>query len=143
MADILHDFPVAAPPSRVFEMFATPAGLDRWWTLGSSGGGAVGSDVELSFGPPYEWRGRVTRCIPDREYELEMTVAMREWQNTRVGVRLEPSTTGTMVYFRHTGWPHESDHFRTTSYCWAMYLRILKRNLEHGETVPYERRLDV
>lgn len=143
MAEILHDFPVNAPPSRVFEMFATPAGLDRWWTLSSSGGGAVGSDVELDFGPPYQWRGMVTRSIPGREYELEMTVAMGDWQNTRVGVRLEPSANGTMVYFRHTGWPYESDHFRTTSYCWAMYLRILKRNLEHGETVPYEQRLDV
>jgi hypothetical protein len=26
---------------------------------------------------------------------------------------------------------------------WAMYLRVLKRHLEHGESVPYERRLDV
>jgi hypothetical protein len=25
----------------------------------------------------------------------------------------------------------------------GMYLRILKRYLEHGETVPYERRLEV
>jgi len=27
-------------------------------------------------------------------------------------------------------------------YCWAMYLRIMRRYLEHGESVPYERRLD-
>ena len=32
---------------------------------------------------------------------------------------------------------------RTSCYCWVMYLRILKRYVEHGEMVPYERRLDV
>lgn len=143
MAEILHDFPVNAPPGRVFQMFATPAGLDRWWTLSSTGGGKVGEDVELNFGPPYEWRAMVTRAVPDREYELEMTVAMGDWQGTRVGVRLEPSPLGTQVSFYHTGWREASDHLRTTSYCWAMYLRILKRYLEQGETVPYERRLDV
>jgi hypothetical protein len=28
-------------------------------------------------------------------------------------------------------------------YCWAIYLRVLRRWLEHGERVPYEQRLDV
>jgi hypothetical protein len=28
-------------------------------------------------------------------------------------------------------------------FCWAMYLRILRRHLEYGEEVEYERRLDV
>ncbi len=35
------------------------------------------------------------------------------------------------------------EHYRISCYCWAMYLRILKRYLEHGETVQYARRLDV
>jgi hypothetical protein len=30
-----------------------------------------------------------------------------------------------------------------STYCWAMYLRILKRWLEFGEQVPYEKRLSV
>jgi len=29
-----------------------------------------------------------------------------------------------------------------SSFCWAMDLRILRRHLEHGESVPRERRLD-
>jgi hypothetical protein len=36
-----------------------------------------------------------------------------------------------------------SAHYRTSSFCWAMYLRLLKRYVEHGEVVPYEKRLDV
>jgi len=33
--------------------------------------------------------------------------------------------------------------FRISTHCWAMYLRILRRHFEHGESVPYEDRLDV
>jgi hypothetical protein len=45
------------------------------------------------------------------------------------------------VRFAHRGWPDESDHYRTSSFCWAMYLRLLSRALEFGEFVPYDDRL--
>jgi len=32
MADIIHEFTVKAPRERVFQAFATPEGLDSWWT---------------------------------------------------------------------------------------------------------------
>jgi uncharacterized protein YndB with AHSA1/START domain len=37
MADIIHEFTVKAPPERVFPSFATPAGMEKWWTKTSSG----------------------------------------------------------------------------------------------------------
>jgi len=43
----------------------------------------------------------------------------------------------------HTGWPEDNKHWRISCYCWAMYLRLLRRYLEYGEIVPYERRLEV
>jgi hypothetical protein len=49
----------------------------------------------------------------------------------------------TAVNFYHTGWPQKNEHYKISSYCWAMYLRILKRHLEYGESVPYEKRLQV
>jgi hypothetical protein len=36
-----------------------------------------------------------------------------------------------------------NDHFRISCYCWPMYLRLLRRHIEHGEVVPYADRLDV
>ena len=30
----------------------------------------------------------------------------------------------------------------TSTFCWAMYLRLLKRFVEAGEVVPYAERLD-
>ncbi len=49
----------------------------------------------------------------------------------------------TQVRFEHTGWPVANDHYRISNYCWAMYLRLLKRYVEAGEVVPYEKRLSV
>src|SRR5437868_2209353 len=143
MPDILHDFPVNAAPSRVFGAFTTSAGLDAWWTLHSTGEPKLGNEYRLDFGPGYEWRARVTRCVPGREFELEFTSALEDWVGSRVGALLEGTTDGTQVRFYHSGWPAASEHFRISSYCWAMYLRVMKRHLEYGEVVPYEDRLTV
>ena len=143
MADILHDFPIKADAATVFAGFTTPAGLDEWWTLRSAGAPQPGGEYALHFGPGYDWRARVTRLVPDEAFELTMTTATTDWLGTRVGVKLVPHGERTMVSFSHSGWADASEHFRITSCCWAMYLRILRRFIEHGERVPYAQRLDV
>jgi uncharacterized protein YndB with AHSA1/START domain len=143
MPDILHDLPIAALPGRVFEAVSTPAGLDQWWTKRSSGEALEGREFRLYFGPEHDWRARVTRCVTGSEFELELVRAEDEWTGTRVGFQLEPRDASTWVRFYHRGWPKANEHFRISSNCWAMYLRILRRYLEHGETVAYEDRLDV
>jgi len=140
--DILHEFPVDATPQTVFETVSMPEGLDAWWTLRSKGAPALGAKYELFFGREYDWRARVTRCRPGEEFELELTHASDDWVGTRVGFTFEPAESGTLVRFRHSGWDDASEHFRVSSYCWAMYLRIMKRWLEYGETVAYQDRLD-
>lgn len=143
MPDILHDLPIQASIERVFEAFTTPEGLDRWWTLRSEGVPLMGSEYRLCFGPRFDWRARVTRVEPPREFELELVDAMEDWLGTRVGVRLIASQGMTQVEFWHAGWAAATPHFRASNCCWAAYLRILRRNMEYGETVPYERRLEV
>lgn len=143
MSDILHDFPIGAAPEKVFDAISTPGGLDRWWTKRSAGQPSHGSEYELWFGPEYDWRARVTRFVPSSEFELEIVHADGDWVNTRVGFRLETRNGGTWLRFHHVGWPSANEHYRVSCYCWAMYLRVLRRFLEHGEEVPYEGRLDV
>lgn len=142
MADIQMDFPIKRPARQVFEGFSTPSGLDEWWTRSSTGKADLGEEWELDFGNGYQWRARVTRCEPDAAFELELTDAHEDWQGTRVGVELEDRGERTMVRFHHTGWPEANDHWRTSCYCWAAYLRILRVYLERGERVPYGERLD-
>jgi uncharacterized protein YndB with AHSA1/START domain len=143
MAEILHEFPVQVPPVRVFAAVATPAGLDQWWTLHSKGEPKLGGEYQLNFGPEHDWRARVTRCVPEKEFELELTVATDDWLGSRVGVTLQATPEGTQVRFHHTGWSEPSQHYRISSYCWAMYLRVMERHLELGEVVPYAERLNV
>jgi uncharacterized protein YndB with AHSA1/START domain len=141
MADIFHDFPIHVPRQRVFEAFATPAGLDHWWTKSSTGKPSEGAEFTLGFGPGYDWKAKVTRCVPDSAFELQMTKADPDWVGTRVGCQLDGEST-TQVRFYHTSWPTQNEHWRISCYCWAMYLRLLRRYLENSETVPYEQRLE-
>ena len=143
MPDIFHDFPITAPRAQVFEAVSSPQGLDSWWTKSSAGEPRDGADYDLGFGPQYAWRARVTRVVEDSEFELQLVEADGDWTGTRVGFDLQGDGDTTQVRFHHTGWPSLNEHYRISCYCWAMYLRILRRFLEHGETVPYENRLEV
>jgi uncharacterized protein YndB with AHSA1/START domain len=143
MPDILHDFPINVPPARVYQAISTPADLDQWWTEQSSGEPRAGAEYRLYFGPEYDWRAVVRRSDPSRAFEFGMTSADEEWTGTRIGFELEGTDEVTQVRFYHRGWPGETEHYRVSCYCWAMYLRGMRRYLELGEIVPYERRLDV
>jgi uncharacterized protein YndB with AHSA1/START domain len=143
MPDIYHDFPINADAARVFDAISTAAGLDRWWTKRSVGQPEVGVEYQLDFGPEHRWRALVSRCEPGRAFELQMTMSDPDWNGSKVGFELEPTRDGTQVRFSHLGLPESNEHYRISTYCWAMYLRVLKRHLEFGEEVEYERRLEV
>ncbi|HEY9515904.1 MAG TPA: SRPBCC domain-containing protein [Gemmatimonadaceae bacterium] len=143
MPNILHNLVVCAPADRVFAAISTPGGLNQWWTLTSDGEPVQGATFALGFGPGYDWRARVSRIDPARCFELELVEAMPDWLGTRVSFELDEASQGqTQLRFAHLGWAEASEHYRTSSFCWAMYLRLLRRAVEHGEVVPYEERLD-
>ncbi len=144
MPDILHDFPVIGTRAAVFAAVATPEGLEKWWTRGGDGEPAVGAVWSLDFGPQYQWQAVVRHLEPDRLIEWELTVADPDWTGTRVRIALEDPPGGlTWVRFSHSGWREASEHYRISSFCWAMYLRLMKHWVEKRETVPYDRRLAV
>jgi hypothetical protein len=138
--DIFHSFRIYGPADRIFDGVSTPAGLDVWWTKTSS---VTGAEYDLGFGPGYDWRAVVTRSTASSEFELQIMTGDKDWIGTRVGFEIRPLEKFTDVHFHHTGWPHDNEHYRGSNYCWAMYLRLLKRYVEHSEVVPFERRLDV
>jgi hypothetical protein len=84
----------------------------------------------------------VSRWVLDAEFELELVEADDDWTGTRLGFTLEESGGVTQVRFHHMGWPESNEHYRVSCYCWAMYLRLLRRYVEQGEVVEYEVRLD-
>ncbi len=143
MADIFHYLQINAPAGKIFEYISTPAGLDQWWTKKSSGIPLTGQEFEFHFSPEYNWTAIVSRSLPDTEFEFILKTADEDWTGTRVGFRLIAGNGITDIQFYHTGWKDNNQHFRISNYCWAMYLRILKRRIEHGESVAYDDRLNV
>jgi uncharacterized protein YndB with AHSA1/START domain len=143
MHDILQDFPIAASRERVFDAVSKPEGLDAWWTLRSRGQPEVGTAYDLDFGPEHQWRAEVTKSDPGAAFELRITTSDSDWAGTVVGFELIPHAIGTQVRFYHRGWRASNEHYRISNHCWAMYLRVLRRHLENGESVPYEQRLSV
>ena len=143
MPDIFHEFPVRASADKVFEAISSPSGLDSWWTLRSSGQPVQGSEYELKFGDGFEWRAVVSRVERNKEFELTVNEADDDWRNTRLTFQLEQKGAITEVMFQHTGWAEANKHYNVSCFCWAMYLRLLRRYIEFGEVVPYEQRLEV
>ena len=114
-------------------------------------GGRCGRAVARTLASSTSWtsgrvisgRAEVTRAEPGQAFELRMTDADADWVNSTVSFDLTPSAIGTNVRFAHRGWPEANAHYRISCHCWAMYLRILRRHIEYGESVPYDERLPV
>lgn len=142
MAKISHTFLIHADREKVFAAVSSPTGLDAWWTKRSAGQPRPASEYELWFGPTHNWRAKVSDISESKTFELLITKADSDWRGSRVRFDLRDEGAGTRVDFTHSGWPKQNDHYRISTYCWAMYLRLLKRYVEHGEKVAYERRLE-
>lgn len=140
MPDIIHALPIKAAPHEVFAAVSTPRGLDAWWSIESKGEPEVGNEYELDFGPGYLWRCVVKNCVPPHDFEIEMTESDDDWTGTTIRFHMDETDSGTLLRFAHLGWPLQNDHYQTSSYCWAMYLRCLKRYIEHGVILPYQDR---
>ena len=144
MPEIHHNLIINQEIEKVYDGVSNPIYLDKWWSRSSSGNPNEGEIYKLDFGPGYEWEAEVTSASRPQLFELKLIKADNDWMNSRVTFELESMDADkTQVRFHHTGWPADNNHFRISNFCWAMYLRILKRNLEHGEEVPYDKRLNV
>ena len=143
MADIFHNLPIKGSSRKVFEAISTPLGLNAWWTNNCRAIPSKHAAYELEFGPGYLWQATASEWLPDSTFELQIIDGDDDWRGTRVGFRLIETDDVTNVAFYHLGWPENNEHYQTSCFCWAMYLRLLKRYVEFGEVVPYANRLEV
>lgn len=137
---IFHDLEVNATLENVFQMFSVPEFLNEWWTHHCLGNPEPDAEYTFEFTEEYIWKGKISKFNPPFEIEYTMTEADEDWKGTKVGCTLKETKRGTRISFYHTGWESANDHFRQTSFCWAMYLRILKKFVEEGLHIPYAER---
>ncbi|MBK8954157.1 MAG: SRPBCC domain-containing protein [Saprospiraceae bacterium] len=140
MPDILHAFFIQAPIEKVFQSVSEPSGLDQWWTQACHGKADLDEEFEFIFSPACIWKGKIIEYDPPYRIEWLMTDAQEDWLKTQVGLQLKSAKNGTEIEFVHSHWKEANKHFRISSYCWAIYLRVLKLYLEKGVETPYEER---
>ncbi|MDH3530578.1 MAG: SRPBCC domain-containing protein [Acidobacteriota bacterium] len=140
MPDIFQDVPINSDVDSVFECVSMPSGLSVWWSKSGEGEPGAGNEYRFDFGPGYEWKALVEKYEPGKSFAIRMTESDDDWDGTIVSFRLEKTETGSMLRFEHRGWPKDNRHYRSSAYCWAMYVRCLKNYLEKGETLDYEKR---
>ncbi len=140
MASILHDLVIYGDIEKVFEAVSVPKILDEWWTKRCAGLPETGGEYEFYFAPDCIWEGKVTNFKLNKSIEFTMTKSDDDWLGTKLGFELEQRGNNTKLMFYHSDWKEANEHFRVSSYCWAIYLRILKGYLEKGIKVAYEER---
>ncbi|WP_452224102.1 SRPBCC family protein [Lacinutrix chionoecetis] len=137
---IYHDLVIKTSKEKVFSAITQPKYLNNWWTLKSSGKPELEAEYNLNFTDKYDWYCKVSQVNPNESFYLKITNANEDWNPTTFGFELKDHEHGTLVEFTHSNWQVNNHHFRNTSYCWALLLKGLKKYLETGIIVPFNKR---
>ena len=138
--NIYHNLLIKASPKQVFDAVSQPEHLNNWWSLKSSGKPELYSEYNLNFTDKYNWYCKVSKVKVNASFHLKMTESDEDWMPTTFGFELEPKDIGTYLRFSHQNWPENNDHFKHSSFCWALLLNGLKKYLEKGVVIPFESR---
>ena len=124
--NIYHNLLIKASKKDVFDAVSQPEHLDNWWTLKSSGVPELGSIYNLNFTDEYDWYCKVVACNTNESFCLKMTKSDDDWNPTTFQFNLQEKGSGTYLRFSHVNWPKDNDHFKHSSFCWAILLNGLK-----------------
>ena len=140
MYDIYHDIQINARLQEIFDAISVPQGLNAWWTVRSSGVPTIGSEYNFYFSEDYNWSAEVVSYVENASISYRLTYATNDWIDTRLNFIILPQDGYCILRFEHKEWRENSDHYRRTSYCWALYLRCLKDYVENDIIKPYNQR---
>lgn len=138
---IYHDLEIKGSIEKIFESITKPEHLINWWPLKCSGIPKENEEYNFYFTPEYDWYGKVVQLENNKSFHISMTSSDADWDPTTFGFDLMQKKEQVLVKFSHIGWPECNDHFRRSSYCWAMLLNGLKNYVEKGIVIPFEERV--
>jgi uncharacterized protein YndB with AHSA1/START domain len=133
---------VDASPDEVYEALATQEGLAGNWTDQLEVPEQTGAVARFGFGP--DWAKalevRIDALEPGQRVEWTPVGGFPGWIGTSISWELEPAEDGgTVVHFRHTGWPDDAadGEMAMCGYTWAMIISRLGAQVARGERAPY------
>ncbi|GLR15819.1 SRPBCC family protein [Portibacter lacus] len=134
---IYHNLVINGSKKDVFEAISDPNHLVNWWPLKCSGEVKLGGVYRLFFSEEYDWLAKVVYFDPYNTFELSMIKSDEDWATTSFKYELVEKKGKLWLNFSHEGWETENDHFKHSSYCWAMLLNGLKNYVEKGSIIPF------
>lgn len=137
---IYHDLWIDSPIEKVFQAISNPSELINWWPKACKGESELNGTYNFFFTPEYDWYGKVIKYQENQSFHIKMTDSDEDWNPTTFGFDLSRDSGKTKVNFWHIGWPFCNDHFKRSSFCWAILLQGLKNYVENGAIVPFEER---
>jgi uncharacterized protein YndB with AHSA1/START domain len=138
-----------APVDKVYQQFATEAGVRNWWTIYCEMEERVGGQASFRF-PSSDFYAivRITRLDPGRAVEWEVLdskhpaksgfVDLNDWVGTRIGFDMQPTASErTALRFTHSGLALK-ECLEVCSSAWAFFLnQSLRAYLEGGAGQPH------
>jgi uncharacterized protein YndB with AHSA1/START domain len=133
---------IDARPDAVFEALATQEGLAGNWTDQLDVPEQEGGIARFGFGPDRArtLELRIDDLDPGRAVTWTPVGGFPGWLGTSITWRLAPADDGgTIVQFRHSGWPDEAadGEMAMCGYTWAMIIDRLSAQVVRGERAPY------
>lgn len=137
---IYFNFIINSDKESVYKAVSEPEYLEKWWPLKCSGIPKVGESYNFNFTDEYDWYAEVVSCLQNDHIHYKMTKSDVDWDPTTFGFKLKEKENGTCLNFFHEGWQECNNHFKHSSFCWAMLLKGLKDYLEKGIVIPFKDR---
>jgi len=137
---IYFNFIIKSDKSSVYKAISQPEYLEKWWPLKCTGIPQIGEAYNFNFTDEYDWYAEVKSCKELDHIHFKMTKSDEDWNPTTFGFKLKQKENGICLNFFHDGWQDCNNHFKHSSFCWAMLLKGLKDYLEKGIIIPFEDR---
>lgn len=137
---IYHSLVIDAELAKVFASVSEPEHLINWWPDQCDGIPELGGEYRFYFSPAYNWRGKVSKYVPNSAFYMKMTDADADWTPTTFGFDISKLDNKVQLDFWHKGWPSCNAHYKRSSFCWAILLKGLKDYIESGIVIPFQER---
>ena len=134
---------LSASPATVSALFASAAGVGRWWgpTEGDAG---VGGTLVTSFGDHGVNTMRVLEAGPTRVVWESIasdgttpTGHAQEWLGTTMEFDIVPAGTGTQLCFRHVGLTPQLECWDDCFAAWTYFMASIEAFAETGTGTPF------
>lgn len=138
--NIYHNFYINSSIEKVFDAISQPQLLMNWWPLYCSGIPEIGQEYNFNFGPKYNWFANVIKLEKNKAIAFKMSKSDPDWDHTIFGFELKYKDGKVLTEFSHINWPVLNNHFKHSSYSWAILLKGLKEYIEFGNIMPFHER---